>query len=138
MNIIFLYLAIFTGLFSNDNPELTVNISNIKLLKGELIIGVFNSAEGFLKEGVAIKNYTIKVSKETETLVITDLPKGDYAISLYHDENSDQQINRNIIGIPKEGYGFSNNIKPRFSAPSYADCKFSLIEDHELKIKLIK
>ena len=138
MNIIFLYLALFTGMFSNDNPELTVNISNIKLLKGEIIIGVFNTDVGFLKEGVAIKNYTIKVTKETETLVIKDLPKGEYAISLYHDENSDKVCNRNFIGIPKEGYGFSNNIKPKFSAPSYADCKFSLLDDHELKIKLIK
>ena len=138
MNIIFLYIALFTGMFSSSNPELTVNISNIKILKGEIIIGVFNTDVNFLKEGVAIETYTIKVNKSNETLIIKNLPKGDYAISLYHDENSDKKCNRNFLGIPKEGYGFSNNVKPKFSAPSYEDCKFSFVKDHSLDIKLIK
>ncbi len=136
MNIIFLYIALFTGLFSNENPELTINITNIKILKGEIIIGVFNTDVDFLKEGVAIKNYSIKVDNNTGTLVIKDLPKGDYAISLYHDENSDGICNRNMLGIPKEGYGFSNNIKPKFSAPAYEDCKFSLVNKKVLDIVL--
>lgn len=131
-------MVLFTGINSNENPELTVNISNIKILKGEIIIGVFNTDVGFLKEGVAIRNYTVKVNNAKETLVIKDLPKGEYAISLYHDENSDNECNRNFLGIPKEGYGFSNNIKPKFSAPKYEDCKFSLVKKHSLEIKLIK
>lgn len=137
MNIILLFIALFSGISSHENPELTVNISNIKSLKGEIIIGVFNTNKDFLKDGVAIQNYSIKVNGTTETIVIKDLPKGEYAISLYHDENSDNECNRNFLGIPKEGYGFSNNVKPKFSAPSYEDCKFSLLKDHSLKIKLI-
>lgn len=138
MNIMLLFIALFSGISSNENPELTVSISNIKILKGEIIIGVFNTDVGFLKEGVAIKTYTIKANQPTETLVIKDLPKGEYAISLYHDENSDNECNRNFIGIPKEGYGFSNNIKPKFSAPKYQDCKFSLVKNKVIEIKLIK
>lgn len=138
MNILLLYIALFTSFIPKDNPELTVQITNIKILKGEIIIGVFNTDVDFLKEGVAIKNYSIPVNKNSETLVIKDLPKGDYAISLYHDENSDNECNRNFLGIPKEGYGFSNNVKPKFSAPSFKDCKFSLVKDHSLEIKLIK
>ena len=138
MNIIFLYIALFTGFFSNNNPELTINISNIKILKGEIIIGIFNTNKDFLKEGVAIRNYTIEVNGNNASLIIKDLPKGDYAISLYHDENSDNKCNRNFLGIPKEGYGFSNNVRPKFSAPSFEECKFSLVNDHSLEIKLIK
>lgn len=136
MNIILLYIALFTASFSSDTPELTINISNIKTLKGEIIIGVFNKEATFLKDNAAIKNYTITVNKSTETLVIKNLPKGDYAVSLYHDENSDNECNLNFLGIPKEGYGFSNNIKPKFSAPSYKDCKFSLLENTVLNIVL--
>ena len=136
MNIIFLYISLFTVLCSNNNPELTLNISNIKSFKGELIIGVFDNETTFLKDGAAFKNYTIIVDKSTETLVIKNLPKGEYAISLYHDENSDNECNLNFLGIPKEGYGFSNNIKPKFSAPSYKDCKFSLVENKVLNIVL--
>ena len=136
MNIIFLYISLFTALLSNSNPELTLNISNIKSFQGELIIGVFNNEAMFLKDGAAFKNYTIVVNEASETIVIKNLPKGDYAISLYHDKNSDNECNLNFLGIPKEGYGFSNNIKPKFSAPSYKDCKFSLVENIVLNIIL--
>lgn len=51
-------------------------------------------------------------------------PDHDYAIVILHDENNDSVFQKNVLGMPKEGYGFSNNAKARFSAPSYADCKF--------------
>lgn len=136
MNILILYLSFLTSFFGNVNPQLTIHVQNIKSLKGEIIIGVFNTDKDFLKDGVAIKNYTITVDKATETIVIKDLPKGEYAVSLYHDENSDKECNRNFLGIPKEGYGFSNNVKPKFSAPSYEDCKFTLAENKVLDIAL--
>lgn len=137
MNIVLSYVLILSSLFATDNPKLTLHIQNIESIKGQIIIGVFNTDKDFLEDNVAIKNYTIDIDSANETLVITDLPKGDYAISLYHDENSDNQCNRNFLGIPKEAYGFSNNVKPKFSAPSYEECKFLLNEDMEMKIKLI-
>lgn len=136
MKILILYLSFLTSFFGNDNPKLTINVQNIKSLKGEIIIGVFNADKDFLKEGVAIKNYTIAIDEATETIVINDLPKGEYAVSLYHDENSDNECNRNFLGIPKEAYGFSNNVKPKFSAPSYKDCKFLLLDNKVLDIVL--
>lgn len=136
MNILILYLSFLTSFFGNDNPKLTINVQNIKSLKGEIIIGVFNVDKDFLKEGVAIKNYTIAIDEATETIVINDLPKGEYAVSLYHDENSDNECNRNFLGIPKEAYGFSNNVKPKFSAPSYKDCKFLLLDNKVMDIVL--
>ncbi|OBX24951.1 uncharacterized protein (DUF2141 family) [Gelidibacter algens] len=128
---------LLSNLCATDQPKLTLHIQNIESGKGKIIIGVFNTDKDFLKDGVAVKNYTVDVNSANETFVITDLPKGVYAISLYHDENSDNKFNRNFLGIPKEGYGFSNNVKPRFSAPSFEDCKFSLTTDLEMKIKVI-
>lgn len=137
MKFLFFYLSIFASLFSNENPELTINVTNIETLKGEIKIGVFNSSKNFLEEGSAIKNYTIEIDENSEKIVIKDLPKGDYAISLCHDENSDNECNLNFLGIPKEGYGFSNNFVPKFSAPKFNDCKFTLEKDTELSIKVI-
>ena len=119
-----------------QSPELSLTISNIETIEGSIEIGVFNTAQNYLKSGAAYKNYSVEITKEIETLVIKDLPKGEYAISMYHDENSDDKCNKNFIGIPKEAYGFSNNVVPRFSAPSYEDCKFVLDENKEMEIKL--
>lgn len=138
MNSILLFFSsVLAGVFTQNTSELTINITNIESIKGEIIIGVFNTDKNFLKDGSAIKNYSIKVENHSEQIIITDLPKGEYAISMYHDENSDNQCNRNFLGIPKEPYGFSNNIKPKFSAPAYEDCKFILDGEKELEIKLL-
>ena len=137
MNSFFLFITLISAFFSVENPQLTIKISNIQKFKGEIKIGVFNQETNFLKEGFAIKNYSIKVDKNTAVMTITDLPKGEYAITMYHDENSDNECNRNFIGIPKEAYGFSNNIKPKFGPPKYKDCKFVFSEDKTLNIKMI-
>ena len=131
-------IAVLASLFPVENPKLTIKISNIETMKGDIKVGVFNTDATFLKVGYAIKNYTVKVEKNTAVITITDLPKGEYAVSMYHDENSDNKMNTNFIGIPKEPYGFSNNVKPKMSAPKYTDCKFSFSEDKTLQIKLIQ
>ena len=137
MNSLFLFISLFTSLFSAEYPELTIKISNIEKIRGEIKIGVFNADKNFLKESGTIKNYSIKVDKNTASITITDLPKGEYAITMYHDENSDNECNRNFMGIPKEAYGFSNNFKPKFGPPKYKDCKFMLSDDKTLNIKMI-
>jgi uncharacterized protein (DUF2141 family) len=50
------------------------------------------------------------------------LPPDTYALTVFHDENGDGKFNRRL-GYPLEGYGFSNNVNPRFSAPSFDQCK---------------
>lgn len=137
MNSIFLYITFMMGFFSIENPQLTLKISNIEKMQGEIIIGVFNQDKNFLKDGFAIKKYKIKVDKNTAVININDLPKGEYAITMYHDENSDNECNRNFMGIPKEGYAFSNNFKPKFGPPKFKDCKFELSESKTLNIKMI-
>lgn len=137
MKSLLLLFGIIAAFFPSNNPKLTIKISNIEKIKGEIKVGVFNSGTNFLKEGHAIKNYSINVEKSTAILTITDLPKGEYAITMYHDQNSDNECNRNFIGIPKEPYAFSNNIKPKMSAPKYSDCKFELAENKTISIQLI-
>ena len=137
MNSLFLFMTCIAGLFAIENPPLTIRISAIEKLKGEIKISVFNNGTNFLKKGAELKNYSIKVDKYTAIITITDLPKGEYAISMYYDENSDNQLNRNFIGFPKEPYGFSNNVEPKFGPPKYKDCKFIFSESKTLNIKMI-
>ncbi len=48
-----------------------------------------------------------------------NLPPGDYALAAIHDENSNARLDRNFIGIPKEGFGFANNPHVGLSAPAF-------------------
>lgn len=121
----------------NETYDLTVTIKNIKHVEGSIEIGLFNNGDRFMEAGQAYKSVSVKVTGNAETIVIKDLPKGTYAISLYHDRNSNGKCDRNFLGIPKEPYAFSNNFKPKFSAPTFIDCQFELNETLSIEISLI-
>ena len=136
MYTLLLYFILIAGFASNENPQLAIEIQNIEVVEGYIRIGVFNSEEKFLKRNSTFKNYIIAVESNTETIVIDDLPKGEYEFILYHDKNSDGKMNRKLIGIPKEPFGFSNNVRPKLAKPTFEECKFVLEDNLELKIKL--
>ena len=136
MHNLLLYFLLLAGFISTNNPQLTINIERIEVLEGDIRIGVFNTSEKFLKQGETFRNYIIPVKNTTETIIINDLPKGEYGFILYHDINADGKMNRNFIGIPKEPFGFSNNVKPKFAKPTFEECKFLLVEDLVLHIAL--
>lgn len=136
MYTLLLYFILIAGFASNENPQLAIEIQNIEVVEGYIRIGVFNSEDKFLKKNSTFKNYIIAVESNTETIVIDDLPKGEYAFILYHDINSDDKMNRKLIGIPKEPFGFSNNVRPKLAKPTFEECKFVLEDNLELKIKL--
>lgn len=137
MNILLTYLLILAAPFIDNNPKLTVEINNINKIKGSVKVAVFNTDKNFLEKDSAIRNYSLNVDSSSKKIVIDDLPKGVYAIAIYHDVNSDDVCNLNFIGIPKEPYGFSNNFRPKFSAPKFADCKISLVKNQTIKINLV-
>lgn len=135
------YLVSFTVCFiatmSLYSANLTVVVTNIKNPEGNIIIGIFNKADSFPKEGKHEKQLVIPIRDNEVTITVNNLPDGEYALAILHDENNNNQCDFNIIGIPKEGVGFSNNFKPRLKAPKFKDVKFSLHNDMTMSIKLI-
>lgn len=136
MTYLLLYFYVFFIGTINETNTLTIHITNIENVEGTLEVAIFNSDERFLEEGQALKTISVKVKANAQTVVFKNLPSGNYAVSMYHDENSDGDFNRNFMGIPKEPYGFSNNFHPKFSAPKFEDCQFYLDADHTIEIAL--
>jgi len=77
-------------------------------------------------EDAAIAKTKTMVADKKVQVVFTNLPYGWYGISLYHDENSNGEMDKNAMGIPKEAYGFSNNAKGFFGKPNYKKVMFQL------------
>ena len=139
MKAIFFILALLFAvtLFGEEEKvTLTVKVTNIEQLKGEIEIGFYNNPDKFPDDGGQYKKLRVKVTKKPMYIKV-QLPKGVWAFALYHDINNDLVCNTNFLGIPKEPYAFSNNIKPVFSAPSFNKCKFKLYTDRILTVKLI-
>lgn len=122
---------------TEEPGDLSVNIPNIKGNKGEIVIAVYSSREQFPKVGMEYRVVRFPANAAGSTFRIQDIKPGEYAVAMYHDENSDGICNLNFLGIPKEGYGFSNNIKPVFSVPSFEDCKIKLTGHTHITVQLI-
>lgn len=134
---ILIFIVLITQTAYSQTYNLTITITNIKTISGEIKIGVYNTKYNFPHKKQEYRAFTFKVKAFAEIFTVKDLPKGEYAVAVFHDKNSDGICNTNFIGIPEEGYGFSKNFKPFLSEPSFKDCKIDLTNNMQIMIKLI-
>ena len=135
--LLFLFIMFHGFSQKTDKVKLKIIVTNIKTYKGNIEMGVFNNTKSFLVKGKEYKTFSKNVTNDSIVFVLKDLTKGNYAISVYHDINSDKKCNLNFIGMPIEPYGFSQNFKPRFSKPIFNDCKIKMNGDRTIIINLI-
>ncbi|HQQ83045.1 MAG TPA: DUF2141 domain-containing protein [Cyclobacteriaceae bacterium] len=113
---------------------LTVVIKDVKGAKGKVSIGLFNDAKVFMKK--RIDSRSVQAQNGEVTLQFEHLPEGEYAITVMHDENGNGELDSNFVGIPVEGFGFSNDAKAMFGPPSYDKCVFHHQADQQITIHL--
>lgn len=95
---------------------LQVKIDGVASGKGKLRVAVCDEAS-FLKKcaiGALAPAHT-----GTVTVDVPDVPAGNWAVMAYHDENDNQKLDRNEMGIPSEGYGFSNGASAKYGPPQF-------------------
>lgn len=134
--LILLMMCIGIG-FGLSAQELRMRITGIKQGKGDILISIFSGKDGFptdTKKSVELLRAT-PVGGKAE-LIVKTLAAGRYAVSLFQDMNGDGILNTNFLGIPKEGYGVSNNVFSTFSAPSYKDASFQYPQVNSITIVL--
>jgi uncharacterized protein (DUF2141 family) len=106
---------------------LNVTLTSVHSGKGKVMLALFRQAEGFpSSHEKAFKLMQAPARQGDLRVSFPALPAGTYALAVYHDENADGKLNTNMLGIPKEGYAFSNNVRPKFSAPDFQDAAFSV------------
>jgi len=114
--------------------DLTVNINDVEQGKGHLLVGLYASEEAYKSDNASF-NSKVKALNSKEVVIFEDLPDGEYAIKMYQDENDNAKMDFNMIGIPKEGYGFSNNVG-MFGAPEYQEAKFIVKDNTVIEMDL--
>lgn len=132
---IMLCLAI-AGMAWAQTSELVVEVRNFKNTAGKVKVAVFDSESTYLNESKYAED-TVVYNQESVQLIFRGLPQGEYAISIYHDENDNGKLDTNFIGIPTESYAFSNNASGQFGPPKYEESKFTLTGEKQTQtIKL--
>lgn len=108
---------------------LTVNVEDARNQNGDFYYALFNADEGF-PDDVSKSFRQGKVSAKEQTFTLEYLPPGVYALTFFHDENGNGKMDK-TLGIPTEGFAFSNNPRIMFGPPSFKDEKFS-VPAHQL------
>jgi uncharacterized protein (DUF2141 family) len=132
-----IFFALWCQVLYSQTSNLYIAITKIEGTDGQIVIGLYNNKESFPLVDKQYKQLFTDVKSFSGIYTIENLPVGEYAVAIFHDENSDNICNTNIFGIPKEGYGFSNNYRPIISKPDFDDCKFDLQIDRTITIELI-
>lgn len=89
--------------------DLTVTVTDIRAVTGKLRVVLVNSEAAWKDEAAPIARQAIAVNGAEATLRFADLEPGHYAVLVTHDENDNSKFDTNFVGMPVEGYGFSNN-----------------------------
>lgn len=132
------FLLFFSQIFQWESPSIHVKITNIEEVKGEMYIAIYNESDDFPNDGQWSFRTSKEVSEAFLEFQVEDLEIGTYAVAIFHDVNGNGEMDENWMGIPKEPFAFSNNFKPKFSAPKFEDCQFELTaEGANLEIALI-
>jgi len=133
--LIALFLSQLFQAQTQDSPQVSVTVENIKSDDGTILFGVYSETT-FLK---AAPEFYAKsdIVDGVASVTFKDLPPGTYAISCFHDKNSNSQMDFEPTGMPLEPYGVSNNKTNDYGPPLWNDSKFELGEASlDLNIKL--
>ena len=98
----------------------------------------YNKEADFLNEDKIFMGKTVEINaKGTATISLENISPGTYAIAAFLDENGNGKMDTNFLGIPKEKYGFSNNVRPMMRAATFKEASFVVTnKDISISIKL--
>jgi len=132
-------LLLSMNLFAEDSDlhgNIVLTVDGFHNDEGTARLALFTSSDGFPdlpEKAIQALDAEIRAGRLKASFV--DVPYGVYAVSVLHDENRNGKMDTNWMGIPKEGYGTSNDAKSSFGPPEFDDARFSLdAEDLQLHI----
>ena len=131
--VLVLLLFPFLGFAQNT---LSVKVNNVESTKGRVNVAVYDSDDSFLSFDRVLKADSVVAHEGSVVLHISDLPAGEYALAIFHDENDNGKLDTNWLGIPREKVAFSKAKMKTFGPPKFKECSFKMSSDHEIHIDL--
>ena len=106
--------------------RIIITIDGLHSAQGTVFIGLYASPSKFLNGNQTDAMRKVKATQAPITVVFDNLPPGTYAVGAYHDENANDHLDTNLLGLPTEGYALSNGVRAVFSKPNFYEAAFSV------------
>jgi uncharacterized protein (DUF2141 family) len=119
---------------------LVIEMKGFRSDKGKALVALFASKDGFPdKPKKAVRRVEVSIKKGAATTVLMGVQPGTYAVAVLHDEDGNKAMKTGLFGIPKEGYGASQDARGDFGPPSFGDAKFDIRAGRRVttRIKLV-
>lgn len=122
---------------SADEIIVTAQLKGVEARKGSINCAIYKPNTGFPMNPAKALATTKAIKKDNKHLCIFRLAApGSYAISVLHDENGNNRVDTNFVGIPQEGWASSNNVKPAFRAPTFEESRVNVTRSMTLSLQL--
>ncbi|AFY35251.1 DUF2141 domain-containing protein [Calothrix sp. PCC 7507] len=109
------------------NGTLTVEIDGFKNKEGQVCASIFANSQGFPNQrDRVLQRQCTKITDIPVKITFENLPASSYAVAVMHDQNKDLILNRNSLGMPTEGFGFSRNPEVTTKPPKFSEATFLL------------
>lgn len=134
-----LSLSLAEKVNANNTASLTVIVNGINNQKGEICMGVYSKAQGFpMNTDKVLKSACVQPTGSTLTHTFSVLKPGSYAVAVIDDQNGDRKLNTDFFGIPKEGFGISQNptVSIATGTPSFYDASFFIKQSKTINIDM--
>ena len=125
-----------TGNLQVAGNTVVVSVTGIKSSAGQIGCALFRSAEGFPMKSESAAMRWQPARKGSVTCQFDGLPAGQYAVSVSHDLNGNRKTDTNFIGLPREDWGVSNNMRPSMRAPRFNEAAFDVHAGRETRIEI--
>ena len=106
--------------------RIAVTITGLKSNEGGVYVGLYATPSKFLNGTQVDVMKKVRASTAPITVVFDDLRPGTYAIGAYHDENNNDHLDTNLIGLPTEGYALSNGVRAVMAKPTFQQAAFTV------------
>jgi uncharacterized protein (DUF2141 family) len=114
-----------SALAEPTGASLRIDVAGLRNARGDVGCLLFGRADGYPEAyAKAYRELHAPIEKAGAACVFQNLAPGTCAAIVFHDENLNGKLDKSFVGIPQEGYGASNNVRPRFSAPGFVDASF--------------
>lgn len=130
-------LSFTTTVSANPTAKLTILVNGLRHKNGQVCMRIYSGEQGFpLSDTSEVQSACTEITGSSVTKQFHGLKLGTYAVAILHDEIGDYKLQTNILGIPQEGFGISNNptVSVRTGSPKFKDASFSLKKDTTIKI----
>lgn len=126
-------------LFASFTPatvsyKLTVKVLGFGSNDGRVFVALYRSTDKFPEINGQYKGKVMEIENKTSIVTFDNLPSATYAVAVFHDKNKNGILDKNLVGYPIEKYGFSNNARETFSAPSFKSASIEFEKDKTISV----